>query len=130
VQVRLFREEAPPAPPGEPPVAFDVEYERRIAAEAEARRSSAAGPSAASDALRARVQAFAEAAQQHVGPGVSGEDARLAVAMVGPDAAPQVVEFATSCAQLRAMGFPAEVVCGALLHTKDLEQAASRCLTG
>ncbi len=107
-------------------MAFDVEYERRIVAEADARRTSAAGPSAASDALLARVQAFAEAAQ-HVGPGVSGEDARLADAMVGPDSA---VEFATNAAQLRAMGFPAEVVCGALLHTKDLEQAASRCLTG
>jgi hypothetical protein len=128
--VRLFREEAPPAPPGEPPVAFDVDYERRIVAEAEARRAGATGQSAASDTVRARVQAYTEAAQQHVRPGVSEEDARLAVAMVGPDAAPQVAEFATSCAQLRGMGFPAEVVCGALLYTRDIEQAASRCLTG
>ena len=128
--MRLFREEAPPAPPGEPPVAFDVEYERRIVAEAEARRASATGKSAASGALLARVTAFTEAAQQHVRPGVSDEDARLAMAMVGPDAAPQVTEFAASCAQLRGMGFPAEVVCGALLFTRDLEQAASRCLTG
>lgn len=111
-------------------MAYDVEYERRIVAEAEARRASAAAPSAASDALLARVQAFAELAQQHARPGVSGEDARLAVAMVGPDSAQQAVEFAANCAQLRAMGFPAEVVCGALLHTQDLEQAASRCLTG
>jgi len=128
--VRLFREEAPPAPPGEPPVAFDVEYERRIVADAEARRASAAGPNTASDALLARVQAFAEVAQQHVRPGVSGEDARLAVAMVAPDEPQQIAEFAQRCAQIRALGFPAEVVCGALLHTDDLEQAASRCLTG
>jgi hypothetical protein len=29
------------------------------------------------------------------------------------------------------MGFPPEVVCGALLHSEnDLERAASRCLSG
>jgi hypothetical protein len=40
-----------------------------------------------------------------------------------------VLEFASNCAQLRGMGFPAEVVCGALLQTdNNLESAASRCL--
>jgi hypothetical protein len=53
-QVRLFREEAPPAPPGEPSTTVDVDYERNIVAEA--RGAGAAGVSAASDALAAKVQ--------------------------------------------------------------------------
>jgi hypothetical protein len=126
-QVRLFREEAPPAPPGEPSTTVDVDYERRIVAEAEARGGGAAGSSAASEALAAkvqvcdahqhsstatvaprpdwlrvaRVQAYAEAAERHVRAGVSAEDARLAVAMVGDDAAPTKARASTSSASSR-----------------------------
>ncbi len=146
-QARAFLERAPPAPPGEPPVAVDVTYERRILADAEAH--GAAGSSAAGDALLARVQAFAEAAERHARAGLSAEDVRLAVAMVGDSgkartaakhaggpcadvrAASQVAEFAGNIAKLRGMGFPPEVVCGALLQCdNDLERAASRCLSG
>ena len=74
---------------------------------------------------------FAEAAEQHVRPGVSAEDARLAVAMLGAaEGSAQVIEFASNIAALRGMGFPAEVVCGALLQDNELERAASRCLAG
>ncbi len=64
LQVRLFKEEAPPAPAGQPPVAVDTEFERRIVADAR-RASSTSGfeePSAASQALQAMVQVVPRAA--------------------------------------------------------------------
>jgi hypothetical protein len=106
----------------------DVDYERRIVAEAEARGGGAVGSSAASEALAAkvqvcaahqhsgstatvaprpdwlraaRVQAYAEAAERHVRAGVSAEDARLAVAMVGDDAAPTKARASASSARSR-----------------------------
>jgi hypothetical protein len=68
----LFAEEAPPAPPGEPPTAFDVSHERRIIAEAETRRAGAAGSGAAGDALLAKVQVSCAHAAHRAGGRLQG----------------------------------------------------------
>lgn len=124
--VRLSREDTPPPPPGGPPSAFDVQHERSVLAEVEARRDTETA--AAGEALLATIESFSEPAERLARPGVSSEDLRLAVAMVGSDG-PAALEFATSVAQLRQLGFPAEVVCGALIDSESLEAAASRCLS-
>lgn len=67
------------------------------------------------------VQAYELKADELVSPGVSAEEARLACALAS-DEAPL---FAKNLAKLRAMGFPADQACGALLQTNnDLERAS------
>lgn len=72
------------------------------------------------------LAAFGTLAERLVRPGVSVEDARLAVAMLGQDAPLQrAVDFAAAVSTLRAMGFPADRICGALLLQGTLEGAAT-----
>jgi hypothetical protein len=56
-QVRLFREEAPPAPPGQPSGAADTELERQVLARGRERRSDGAEPASAEAVIRSTLQA-------------------------------------------------------------------------
>lgn len=120
--VRLLREESAPAAPTVPPPApLDVEWERRLVADAASCSAPLPGASIR-EVLQAQAASSVEAQDgPQDGP---QEDLRLAVALVGEKRAPG---FATSLSQLRGMGFDTAAVCGALLESEgDPDRAANR----
>ena len=119
--VRLVRDaESPAAPTVPPPAPLDVEWERRLVADA----ASCSPPLPGASIREDRQAQAASGAEAQDGPQSSSEDWRLAVALVGEKHAPG---FASSLSQLRGMGFGAEAVCGALLECDgDADRAANR----
>lgn len=121
--MRLFRDEAPPAPQGQPSGPTDTEFERHVLSRSRQRGSDGGTePPKAEAVILATVQAHERVnADSLLSQGVTAEEARLATALVSDEA----LAFALNIGKLRAMGFSLDSVCGALLQTNnDLERAS------
>jgi len=122
--VRLLRDEAVPAPPGQPAVAVDVDFERRLVTATQIVEEQANAQLLAA----LQDQLAASDALLQPGSGATLEDVRLAAAMVGLDSE-KAPAFAGNIAKLRAMGFAQPTACGALLAAENNVEAALDRLT-
>lgn len=109
---------------------FDFDLERRLTSDSSRSQSNYAAQASTSQI----TDPFSRILQHFVEQGLSREEVTLALAaqkgrLEGQDV--QVADFCKAFKALKSMGFPPDVIAGALIvHANDLQAATDACLAG